>query len=235
MEDVANVGTWVAFALTLMVYCYLGKEIPFLHAIYRIAVYVFVGVALGYGAIMAWHGVLVPRLLRQLGRGEWFYLVPLVFCLLLLSRVRESWRGAGSLTIAFLFGVGTALAVGGALVGTLIPQVRATFVSLNPAHYQAVATEEGTLPVSYALDALLVVLGTISTLLYFYFTTTSRGGQRLARARDGMVQLAAGFGKVFIMFTFGALFASAAISRIALLIDRIRFLIETMRPYIPIL
>jgi hypothetical protein len=234
MEDVASVGTWVAFALTLMVYSYLGKEIPFLHAIYRVAVYVFVGVALGYGAIMVWHGVLVPHLLRQLGRGEWFYLVPLVFCLLLLSRVRESWRGASSLTIAFLFGVGTALAVGGALVGTLIPQVRATFVSLNPTHYQAVATEEGTLPVSYALDALLVVLGTVSTLLYFYFTT-SRGGRRLERAHDGMVQLAAGFGKVFIMFTFGALFASAAISRIALLIDRIRFIIEMMRPYIPML
>lgn len=233
MEDVANVGTWVSFALTLMVYCYLGKEIPFLHTIYRVAVYVFVGVALGYGAIMAWHGVLVPRLLRQLGRGEWFYLVPLVFCLLLLSRVRESWRGASSLTISFLFGVGTALAVGGALVGTLIPQVQATFVSLNPAHYQAVATEEGTLPVSYALDALLVVLGTVSTLLYFYFTTSR--GRRRERAHDGMMQLATGFGKVFIMFTFGALFASAAISRIALLIDRIRFVIETIRPYIPIL
>jgi hypothetical protein len=224
---------WVAFALTLMVYCYLGKEIPFLHIIYRIAIYLFVGVALGYGAIMAWHGVLVPRLLQQLGRGEWFYLVPLLFCLLLLSRARRSWQIAGGLTIAFLFGVGTALAVGGALVGTLIPQVQATFLSLNPTHYEVIATEEGALPASYALDALLVALGTITSLLYFTFTV-GRRGQKLERARNWVMQSAAGFGRVFIMFTFGALFATAAISRIALLVDRVRFVVETVRPYIPI-
>ena len=135
MSEIDIIGTWVAFALTLMVYCYLGKDIPFLHAIYRIAVYVFVGVALGYGALMAWHGVLVPRLLLRLESGEWVYLVPLVFCLLLLARVRRSWSRLGNLTTAFLFGVGAALAVGGALVGTLLPQIRATFLSLNPGDY----------------------------------------------------------------------------------------------------
>ena len=44
--DIGIVGTWIAFALTLMVYCYLGKDIPFFHAVYRVAAYVFVGVAL---------------------------------------------------------------------------------------------------------------------------------------------------------------------------------------------
>jgi hypothetical protein len=64
-----ELGTLVALVLTVMVYCYLGKEIPIFHSIYRIAAYVFVGVALGYGAVMAWHGVLAPRLLLLLGSG----------------------------------------------------------------------------------------------------------------------------------------------------------------------
>jgi hypothetical protein len=230
--DVVNVGTWVAFVLTLMVYCYLGKDIPIFHAIYRVAVYVFIGVALAYGALIAWHEVLVPRLFRQLGQGQWFYFVPLLLCLFLLSRAKRSWRGVSSLTIAFLFGVGAALAAGGALVGTLVPQVQATFLSVSPAHYEATAMREGALPASYALDALLVVIGTITTLLYFYFTV-GRGSQRLERARGWVMDLAAGFGKVFVMFTFGALFSAAAISRIALLVDRIRFIIETVLPYIP--
>lgn len=232
--DVVNLGMWVAFALTLMVYCYLGKDIPFFHAIYRVAAYIFVGVALGYGAVMAWHGVLVPRLLRQLGRGQWFYLVPLVLCLFLLARVRRVWRQVGGLTMAFLFGVGAALAVGGALVGTLIPQVQATFVSLNPSYYDVVATQEGALSSSYALDALLIAIGTVSTLLYFTFSVGDRA-KPLGRLRSRLTHLAAGFGKVFIMFTLGALFATAAISRIALLVDRVRFIIETVRPYIPVL
>ena len=232
--EIVSIGTLVAFALTLMVYCYLGKDIPFLYAIYRVAAYVFVGVALGYGAIMAWHSVLAPRLLLRLGSGEWGYLVPLGLCLLLLSRVRRSWRGLSNLTVAFLFGVGAALAVGGALVGTLIPQVGATFVSLNPSHYQVIATEEGALPVSYALDALLVVVGTLSTLFYFYFTT-GKGAQDLGTVRSRLLYVAAGFGKVFIMFAFGALFATAAISRISLLVDRVRFIIQVVLTYVPIL
>jgi len=225
--DVEIIGTGVALVLTLMVYCYLGKDIPFLYALYRIAAYVFIGVALGYGAIMAWHGVLVPRLLSRLEGGQWGDLVPLVLCLLLLTRVKRSWRGLGDVTIAFLFGVGAALAVGGGLVGTLLPQVEATFVSLNPGHYQGIAAREGNLPTIYVLNALLVAIGTISTLLYFYFTTES-GARRIARLHNRFVRLSASFGKVFIMFTFGALFATTAISRISLLVDRIRFVVETL-------
>ncbi len=233
--DVANVGMWVAFALTLMVYCYLGRDLAFLHAIYRIAAYIFVGVALGYGTVMAWHLVLQPRLLVPLGEGKLDYLVPLTLCLLLVARVRPAWKGAGALTMSFLFGVGSALAVGGALMGTLIPQVQASFLSLDPASYQVIATDQGAQSTAfYALDALLVILGTISTLLYAHFTVSERA-HRLGLSRGRWMHLAAGFGKVFIMFTFGALFATAAISRIALLVDRVRFIVETVLPYIPVM
>jgi hypothetical protein len=222
-----DLGVLVALGLTLMVYCYLGKDIPFLHAVYRVAAYVFVGVALGYGAVMAWHGVLAPRLFLRLGDGKWIYLVPLVLCLLLLSRISRAASKAGNLTIAFLFGVGAALAVGGALVGTLIPQTLATARSLNPAHYVGQADDAGTFAANYALDALLVVIGTVSTLLYFYFTGR-KGAQRFGATRGRLLQVVAGFGRVFIMFTLGALFAVIAISRLSLLVDRSRFILETI-------
>jgi len=230
--ELDTVGTWVAFGLTILAYAYLGKEIPFFDAVYRVVAYLFIGVALAYGAVLAWHGVLVPRLISPLGAKEWFYLVPLLLCLILLTRVRRSWQGISRLTLSFLFGVGAALAVGGALVGTLIPQVQATFASLNPAHYQARAAQEGMWAGSYVLDAALVAVGTISSLLYFTFTT-AKGATSLEKTGGRIQQVAAGFGKVFIMFTFGALFATSAMSRIALLVDRVRFLIETLRPHIP--
>ena len=71
-----TVGTWVAFGLTLLVYAYLVKELPLFDVVYRVVAYIFVGVALAYAAIQAWHGVLVPRLFVPLGAKEWFYLVP---------------------------------------------------------------------------------------------------------------------------------------------------------------
>jgi len=227
-----TIGTLVAFFLTLMVYCYLGKDIPFFHALYRVAAYLFVGVALGYGAIVAWHSVLSPRLLLRLEGGQWWYLAPLALCLLLLAKVKRSWSPLGSVTLAFLFGVGAALAVGGSLVGTLIPQVQAAFVSLNPDHYAGIAALEGGVPLIYVSNAVLVTIGTISTLLYFTYTAGTGQERSKVRARgqllDGTVRVARGFGKVFLMFTFGALFAMASLSYLSLLVDRVRFIIETL-------
>jgi hypothetical protein len=230
---IETIGTLIAFCLTLLVYAYLIKDIPFFHAIYRLVAYLFVGVSLGYAAVMAWHSVLVPRLFDHLGSGKWSYLAPLILCLLLLSKVNRPLSGLGNVTIAFLFGVGAALAIGGGLIGTLFPQIEATFVSLNPLHYQGRAAQEGTTTaVVYALDALLIVVGTVSTLLYFYFSTEG-GSQGIARLRSPILRLATGFGKVFMMFTFGALFATTAISRISLLIDRVRFILVTVWSFVP--
>ncbi len=224
------VGTWVAFLLTIMVYCYLGREIPFFRAVYRAATYLFAGVALGYGMVMAWHSVLLPRLFRPLQEGQWWYAVPLGLCLLLLTKISRSWGRAGNLSLAFVFGVGAALAVGGAVVGTLVPQVRATVLSLNPGHYEVVAAREGDLPLTFALNALLIITGVISTLLYFYFT----GREGVADGRLGcLLRFSSGFGRVFIMLTFGVLFASIAMSRLSLLVERVRFLLETLWSLIP--
>jgi hypothetical protein len=227
-----------------MVYCYLAKDSAFFHGIYRVAAYLFVGVALGYGAIVAWHAVLAPRLLLRLEGRQWWYLVPLALCLLLLAKVSRSrggrwWSGLGNVTLAFLFGIGAALALGGSLMGTLLPQTQSAFVSLNPDHYQGLAAQEGGLPLVYVSNAVLITLGTISTLLYFTFTAgvnrephfgmrpgfRTRPGTRLL---DGTVRTFRGFGKVFLMFTFGALFAMTSLSYLSALVARIWFLIETL-------
>ena len=230
-DSARQVGTWVAFLLTIMVYCYLGREITFFRSVYRAATYLFIGVALGYGVVMAWHSVLLPRMFHRLQEGQWLYVVPLVFCLLLLTKLTRAWGGAGNLSLAFVLGIGAALAVGGALVGTLIPQVEATFLSLNPGHYKAIAAREGELPLTFALNALLVVTGVVSTLLYFYFTGRGEtNGGRLGC----LLRFSSGFGRVFIMLTFGVLFASIAISRLSLLVERVRFILETLWSLVPV-
>ena len=52
------VGTWVAAFLTLMVLSYLFGNNPF----FRLAQYLFIGVAAGYAVVLAWNQVLWPRL-----------------------------------------------------------------------------------------------------------------------------------------------------------------------------
>lgn len=205
-------GTWLAALLTIIVYSYLLGDNP----LYRLAEHLFVGSAVGYAAVVAWHSVLMPRLIIPLAQDpytNWPLFIPLALGFLLLTKAKASWAWLGNSAVAFILGVGVAVAIGGALFGSLLPQLKATIVSLNPAHYP----QRGWAGVR---DALIIIVGTISTLLYFYFTTG--GESKLARVR-------AGIGRLFILVTFGAIFANTVMSRISLLIGRVRFLMEVVR------
>lgn len=212
-------GGWVAFVLTLMVFSYLLGDNP----LFRLAEHLLVGVAVGYAVIVVWRTVLVPRLWAPLAAdpvANWPYLVPLLLGLLLLARARARWSWLANLPMGFLFGVGAALSVGGALLGTLYPQVRAGLVSLNPAHYGG---EWGG-----AVDAAILALGTIGTLVYFYFTAgQGRGVAGGARRLWGTV------GHWTLLVAFGALFAGALLSRLSLLVARVQFLWNQVWSLIP--
>jgi len=228
VETLNDFGPWLAFVLTLMVFSYLLGDNP----LFRIAEHLLVGLALGFAWVVAWHSVFLPRVIAVIGNPDrmkvLYTLIPLGGGALLLfkgRRIRSRMTLViSSIPLAYLFGVGAALAMGGAIFGTLIPQVEATMLSLNPADYLAdYVPEDIWAPV---IDAIFIVTGTVCTLLYFTFT--ARGQSPLGRLRGGLVRAGAGVGRWFLMFTFGALFGSMAMSRIALLVERITFLMNVL-------
>jgi hypothetical protein len=223
-----DLGPWLAFVLTLMVFSYLLGDNP----LFRIAEHLLVGLALGFAWIVAWHSIFVPRVVAHIGSpnrmGVLYTLIPLGGgALLLLKSKRTSSRITSvisSIPLAYLFGIGAAVALGGAIFGTLIPQVEATVLSLNPADYAAYYVPED---VGWAvIDAIFVIAGTVCTLLYFTFT--ARGWGRLGQLRGGLVRVGAGVGRWFLMFVFGALFGSMVMSRISLLVERMSFLMNVL-------
>jgi hypothetical protein len=212
MTFVEEIGMWVAFVLTLMVYSYLLGDNP----LYRLAEHLFIGSAVAYALVISYHSIIKPRLISPLADDlteNWPLLIPLALGLLLLTKIKASLAWLGNVSIAFLFGVGSAVAIGGALFGSLLPQVKATVVSLNPAHYPERAWE-------HIIDGLIVVLGTISVLLYFLF--------HIGGFKRGFVKTFAWLGRLIIMIAFGAIFANTVMSRITLLIGRFRFLLEVI-------
>jgi hypothetical protein len=202
-------GVWIAALLTIMVYSYLLGDNP----LYRVAEHIFVGSAAGYAVVVVYHHVLRPRLFTYLvgEKSNPVYILPLLLGLLLLTKGKASLAWLGNTSMAFIFGVGAALIVSGALVGTLWPQVEHTMLSLNPADYPEYGWER-------AVDSLIIIIGTVGTLLYFHFS-----------ARDGCMKVApvrflAGIGRWVIMVAFGAIFAHIVMARMSLLIGRIQFL-----------
>jgi hypothetical protein len=200
---------WMAALLTIMVYSYLLGDNPF----YRLAEHVFVGSSVAYAVIVVVHRVLEPLLLVPLTSGETeerlLTVVPLVLGLLLWTKLSTPWAWLGNFSVAFLLGVGAALAIGGALLGSLLPQVRATVNAID---------------LSSLGSGLIIVVGTLSTLLYFHFAAGAKGG--LSGIGTGFIRAWARFGRWFIMIAFGAVFANTVMARISLLIGRVQFLLD---------
>ena len=209
MSDV--IGVWVGAILTLLVFSYLLGD-TFL---FRVAQAIFVGVAVGYAGTVAFYYVLGPRLLDPLINdpvGNGVYLIPLILGLMLFAKLRPAWTAIGNIPIAFLFGVGAALAIGGALTGTLVPQLGATAVSLAPV--------QGS-----GIDNLLLAIGAIGALLSFQFVKFSTD-RPLPRLLNAVSRGWGSLGRWFILVAFGAIFADTAVSRISILIDRIYYLLH---------
>lgn len=209
MDDIFAV--WIAAILTLMVYSYLLADNP----LYRLAEHLFVGSSLGYTAVIVFHNILRPRLfgpLQENAAGSWPYLIPLLLGVLLLAKTRRSLAWLGNTSLGYLFGVGAALAIGGTLLGSFLPQIQASWLSLSP-------TTAGSL--ESALDNLCIAVGTIGTLTYFYFTmgTDKKPGSRLIR-------FSAVIGKWVMLITFGAIFGNRIMSYVSLLIERVHFLLS---------
>jgi hypothetical protein len=109
-----------------MVLSYLIGDNP----LFRIAIYIFVGVSAGYVAIVAWWQVLWPDVVVPVFSGsptqKALLAVPILLSGLLLMKASPPLSRLGMPAMGLLVGVGAAVAVGGAVNGTLLPQLGAT-------------------------------------------------------------------------------------------------------------
>jgi hypothetical protein len=203
------IGGAVGFTFTIALLSYLIGDNP----LYRIALHLFVGVAAGYAGLVVIYQVLTPRLITPMaasaGQPETLALlaVPLVLFLFLIFKLSPRTAPLGNISVAYLVGVGAAVAVGGAVTGTLFPQIGMAWNANYP------------LP-SPLLNRFVIVLGTVTTLLYFQFwlrgETATGGAERAAPMRA-----LADVGKGFLVITLGAIYGGMILSGIAVFSERV--------------
>lgn len=207
-------GLVVGILLTLAIFSYLIGDNPF----YRLALYIFIGMLVGYSLGMALHDVLYKMALARIFENPLSgearaALFPLVLGIMLLFKGFPRYAYVGRFPLAYLLGVGVAVAAGGALVGTLVPQIGATgqaFKTLNP------------------LDGLLVIAGTILALLTFTFGAGKAQQQEPPGMRERLAKIFRSAGQIFLLFAFGAAFAGAVTASLSALIGRVSYLIEAV-------
>jgi hypothetical protein len=205
-----QIGLWAGFVFTLMIFSYiLGDNI-----LYRLAVYVFAGLAAGYITLVTVEGVLLPWLRGTLLSpdavgvgGQILGIVPFVLGLLLLLKGSPRLGPLGNIAIAFIVAVGTAVALVGAITGTLLPLAAATGSGVR----------------IDLVNGFLIFIGISSTLVYFqYLARRQPGGE----VRRGLVVRAIGaLGQGVVVVTLGAIYAGAILTSLTIFSERIGFIL----------
>ena len=215
------ISALVGLTLTLMVFSYLIGDNP----LFRVAVYLFIGVASGYAATVVWHYVLVPKLFQPVLTFNPLAIIPFIFGISLLAKLfpRISW--VGSFAMAVLVGVGTAAAVGGALLGTLMPQAQAAIDG-----FDVLSGGSGLEIASRLLQGVIMLGGTVFTLASFHFSA-GRAADGIPK-RNRILEGIAWVGRIFIAITLGALFAGVYMSALTAMIERLGFILNFIRQLI---
>lgn len=211
----------IGFLLTVMIFSYLIGD----NFLFRIAIYLFIGVASGYAAAVIVRDFLFTRFQSlpldnpiQLLIG----LIPFFFAVTLLAKLSPRISWIGNFAMAVLVGVGAATAIGGALVGTLIPQAEAAMDAVN---FRSASSSSGA--VFSLIEGAVMLVGTVVTLAYFQFGAKQTADGTVKR--NAVVEMLAGLGRIFIAITFGVIFAGVYMAALTAMIERLNFIINLVR------
>ena len=214
-------GHFAAVLLTLAIFSRAFRA----NKIFRWTSYLLLGAGAGYVSAVVVKQVLLPafsptELASPLQFGLTITAVLLSVLLALRFAPNPAVRAWGLLPLGIMAGVGGALALAGAMRGSLLPQLMAVAsLSLMP-----------RFPV---LDVLSVVVATLTSLgVVLYLLPGSDKNAKDEEKRHWSVRLLNGWrlwGYWALMLAMGALLASTAGARITLLIDRVQYLLGLLR------
>jgi hypothetical protein len=206
------IGIIIGAGLTVAVFSYLLGD----NFVYRLVLHGFIGALLGYTFAV----VLFDLIFRRLGQlqDQLWLVIPAVIGLALfgLKSIRR-FAYLGNYPLAFLIGVGITVALIGALMGTLVPQIEATTGAFRFDPQDPLIVIKG----------LVIVGGTVCTL--FAFDTTLWPNRRgIAGSLGAIVRILGSIGHLFLTFALAVAFAGALTASLSFFIGRIQYLIEAL-------
>ncbi|MDP6533482.1 MAG: hypothetical protein QF845_00120 [Candidatus Marinimicrobia bacterium] len=241
METTVILGAWVAAFLTLGIFSYLYKDNPF----YKIAEHLFVGISAGYWISIFFWTQIQPNLFGRLWPSSeysdsfWYsiynglgflssavfpeggidkghgldpiYIIPLILGVMMLLSLIPKVNWFARWGIAYTVGMAAGLRAYGYLNSNVIGQIKGTAANLADPNLPFFSL---TSPSTF--NGIVILVGTITGLIYFYFS----------KEHKGVLGKASRIGIYFLMISFGASFGFAVMGRISLLIGRFVDLIK---------
>lgn len=193
---------WVGALCTLAIFSLLYRENP----VYRFFEYLFVGLAAGYTIVLVWRDTLARYWWEPMTqRGEWWWMLPFLLGLLYFTIYvrRLAWMNR------WLIGMIMGVAAGQffqALAQQYLPQIKASVKPIGPS--AGLAT---------SINNAIILVTLVSVMVYFLFSFEHRAWP---------VRRTAQVGRWLLMMSFGAIFGSTVMARMALAVSRLYFLLH---------
>lgn len=208
---------------TIAIFSYLVKENP----LFRFFEHFFIGIATSWGIIIVfkeslWTKGLAPLFgldlvvfpdgtyLEPYNNWNLLLLLPMLFGCLYYFVLSSKHNWLAQIVIGFSFGASAGAAIRGMFI-ELLPQLTASFKPLY-------------VPGSWgeSISNLVFMFTLISAMTYFFFT--------FKRKDNGLTAKVSYAGRWMLMGCFGAFFGSTVMARMALLVERLDFLINKWFP-----
>ena len=202
------VGLWIGAFLTLGIISFLYKDNPW----YKLCESIFVGISAGYWFItLFWDSIYSKFYLGVTQEGDYYLIVGALLGLLMILRLVPKIGWISRWPLAFVVGAISGLYLINYFSSNVMRQVQSTISPLFSISFGEAAF---TAPIGTIISNIVVVGGTFTGLVYFFFSKEHKGAFG-ATARVGIW---------VIMVTFGASFGYTVMSRMSLLIGRMDFI-----------
>ncbi len=197
-----NIWIWIAALLTLAIYSFLYKD----NIVYKIAEYLLVGVSIGYSISITWYNVVIAKMVVPIrDQHNYLIIIPILIGFLMFFRFSRKQSWLSKIPISFVIGWGAGVAIPLGFQTTIVEHIKNTI---------AIPWFGGN--ILLLVNALIIFVGVVATLVYFYFSVPHKG----------TIGKIANLGIWYIMIAFGASFGYTVMARISLFIDRAQFLLH---------
>jgi hypothetical protein len=192
-------GIWVASLFSLAIFSFLYRDNP----VYKFAEHLLVGVSAGYYLVQYFFSAAYKKFyVPVFDNHDYALLVGGILGVMMFTRLARRTEWLSRYPVAFYVAAWAGYVIPSYVQVRILQQARSTM--FNP--FGMSAAEIGS--------ASVLLVGVVTTLIYFYFSAEHRGSLRTI-SRIGIT---------FLMIGFGATFGYNVMGRISLLIGRFQFL-----------
>lgn len=195
-------GMWVSLLLTLATYSYVLYKETFA---FRFAEHAFMATTFAVAVVIAAQ-TLNSNTFLPIAKGDWSYVIPIILGLLLYTMPFRQYRWISRYPIALIVGVGTGVAIRGAVQAQVVGQVLAAITLPKP-----------PTPMNW-FNFFFSLIAFITSTSYFIFT----------KEHTGLFKIPTKIGRYVLMLALGAYFGNTVLFRMSMLAGRVAEVLKVL-------